>query len=158
MDRRFLYALLMVGGFILYRVLGQRLRLHRVKRAWAAGNAALKEGRPEQAEAAFRRCVALMPIWKLGRTMLAVSLVQQNRLDEAEEQFRFVADLEPRQADGHLSLALFYAIHRQQDSAKAIASLRTAIACDPAIEAKLAADPRLSGLYARLQAEDATAN
>ena len=146
MSSNLMFGIAVLVSLVLYQIAARQVRLLRLKRAWTRGHEALKATQLEVAEQEFRRCVRLMPMWKAGRSLLGVVLAQLNRLDEAEEEFKMVASLEPRQPDGHLALAYFYATHRPERAEEAVLSLREAVQCDPALLSRLRNDPRLGSL------------
>ncbi|MFP4503013.1 MAG: hypothetical protein ACLFTT_18620 [Candidatus Hydrogenedentota bacterium] len=141
-----LVGVAILAGLVGLKMGGQYGRVWRLKRAWHTGNQALEANNLEEAERAFRRCVKVMPIWPAGHTMLGAVLAARGAIAEAEEQFRFASDLEPKNAQGHLGLLLFYATHRPDHPESAVAALEKAIALDPAAPARLRDDPRLHQL------------
>lgn len=135
----------------------RRWSLLRLTRAWKAGNEALERGDTAAAERAFRRCVKVMPMWPAGRTMLGVALARSGNLDAAEEQFRFAADLEPKNPEGYLGLIFFYALHAP-DKVHALAeAIRIAVGLDPALCERLRGDPRLARIQGEAQVAAALA-
>ena len=82
---------------------------YRARKAWNRGCQAFDTGDIPGAERQFRRCVKLVPVWTLTRRMLGRILARQGHFAEAEEQFRFAAQLEPRNGEGYLDLGLFLA-------------------------------------------------
>lgn len=118
----------------------------RARRLWERGIHAVNGGRWEEAERTFRKCVRLVPVWTGSRKMLAVALVKQNKLDEAEEQFRLASELEPRKPEGHLDLGFFLATLRPGRQEEAIDAFARAVEYDPEVRAVLREEHRLDAL------------
>lgn len=118
----------------------------RAKRLWERGIHAVNGQQWAEAERVFRKCVRLVPVWTGSRKMLAVALVKQNKLDEAEEQFRMASELEPRKPEGHLDLGFFLATLRPDRQEEAIDSFARAVEFDPEIRAVLQNEQRLDAL------------
>lgn len=118
----------------------------RAKRLWERGLHAINGQQWLEAERAFRKCVRLVPVWTGSRKMLAVALVRQNKLDEAEEQFRMASELEPRKPEGHLDLGFFLATLRPDRQDDAIDAFARAIEFDPEIRTILDDEDRLAQL------------
>lgn len=136
-----------IGIAVLVAIVGGRWfwgwwRMHRLQGWWNKGHAALQSNNLVAAEAAFRECTRLLPISSAGHRMLGGVLARRNKLQEAEEQLRFGAELEPRNPDGHMDLALFLALCVPNRFEEAAASFRTAIECAPQLREFLAKDPR----------------
>ncbi len=146
MSTNILAGVILLLSLVAYQVISRQVQFRRMKRAWERGHAALRAGRLDEAEAAFRKCVRILPAWANGRSMLAAVLTQQQRLDDAEEQWKMAADLEPKRPGGHLALALFYACHVPGKGPEASAALAKAIECDPNLRSQLVSDPRLARL------------
>jgi len=116
---------------------GPRRQLTRLT-TWATdAHAAFDRGDHATAEKLMRRCVDEEPLWIYGRFGLARILAAQQKFAEAEEQYRFAADLTPGEADAWVQLGLFYLtmpIARVEDASKA---LERACALDPDLRHKL---------------------
>jgi len=118
----------------------------RARRLWEQGIHAVNGQDWPAAEKVFRKCVRLVPIWTASRKLLAVALVKQNKLDEAEEQFRMASDLEPRKAEGHLDLGFFLATQRAERQEEAIDAFARAVEFDPQVREVLMKEHRLAPL------------
>lgn len=95
----------------------------------AQARAAAERGDPAEAEAACRRAIALEPGRPMGFAMLALALVDQDRLDEAAEaaaQARFRGRLDRNVLNLGAGIAL-----RRGRPEEALALSRTALAVDP---------------------------
>lgn len=125
-----------------------RLRMARMRQAWEAALFALKDNNLEEAEQRFNQCVRLMPMWTPARFMLGGVLAKRERFAEAEAQLKMGADLEPRSADGHVQLGMFYLVCQPARADDAIASLEQAVACNPALRERFAKEPQLAPLRA----------
>lgn len=123
-----------------------RMRMTRMKKSWESALLALKDNNLEAAEGHFTRCVRLMPMWTPARFMLGGVLAKRGRFVEAEAQLKMGADLEPRSADGHVQLGMFYLVCQPERADDAIASLEQAVACDPALRERFAKEPQLAPL------------
>jgi Flp pilus assembly protein TadD len=118
----------------------------RARRWWERGVHALNGDDWAKAEQAFRKCVRLVPIWTGARKMLGVALVRQQKLDEAEEQFRMASALEPRKPEGHLDLGFFLATQRPERQEEAVDAFAQALEFDPAVRDVLLTEARLDFL------------
>ena len=112
-------------------------RGYRMRRAWKRSVEALEAGDTAAAEKALRSCVKQSPSSVPPRRLLARTLVAQRQFDEAEKHLRLVAQFEPRNADGHLELAMFLANCPPVRPEEAIGSLSTAIEYAPRLRADL---------------------
>ena len=121
-------------------------RGRRFQRCWSKGWEALKANDLVGAEAAFRICVRLAPTASLVHRALGGVLVQRGKLGEAEERLRFGADLEPRNAAGHLDLGFYYALCVPDRVDDAINSFANAIEYKPELRAILTQEARLETL------------
>jgi Tfp pilus assembly protein PilF len=118
----------------------------RARRLWQQGMHAINGQDWPVAETSFRKCVRLVPIWTASRKMLAVALVKQNKLDEAEEQLRMASELEPRKPEGHLDLGFFLATQRPDRQEDAITAFARAVEHDPQVRDVLTMEKRLAFL------------
>ena len=118
----------------------------RAKRLWERGIHAVNGQEWAEAERVFRKCIRLVPVWTGSRKMLAVALLKQNKLDEAEEQFRMTSDLEPRKPEGHLDLGFFLATLRPNRQDEAIDAFARAVEFDPNVRTTLLNEHRLAAL------------
>lgn len=118
----------------------------RAKRLWEQGIHAVNGQEWAKAETIFRKCARLVPVWTGSRKMLAVALLKQGKLDEAEEQFRMASELEPRRPEGHLDLGFFLATLRPGRQEDAIDAFARAIEFDPDVRTVLRDEQRLASL------------
>ncbi len=118
----------------------------RMKRLWQRAGAALQAGNFEDAEATLRQCVDSAPLALPVRTALANVLMRLGRMEEAETQFKAVASLQPRQAEGHLQLGYFYVTQLPGREAEAIAAFAAALEHAPQLRTHYQNDPRLDPL------------
>ena len=109
MSRDTVFILAVAAVYIGIMLAWKRYRMHRLKHWWTAGSEALASGHADAAVAAFRKCVAIWPAAPNFHEALGTALSHAGRLDEAEQELRLAADLEPGRAQSHLNLALFYA-------------------------------------------------
>jgi len=116
--------------------------VHRTRTAWEEAQAQLARGNFGDAEVALARCVKLMPLWLQPRMLYGAVLARQGKLDLAEEQLKFAAELQPREADGHIELGIFYvtAAQRIEDG---IAAFRNALNCGEGVRHRIETEPRL---------------
>ncbi|MBC7603143.1 MAG: tetratricopeptide repeat protein, partial [Ramlibacter sp.] len=99
-------------------------------REWfTKANAARREGRTVDAEAAYRAAIELVPNAGRFHSNLGVLLRASGRLPEAEAQYRLAIEGEPTYAEAHANLGnLLRAANRAEESE---ASYRAAIAARP---------------------------
>ena len=131
--------------------------LHRTRVAWSAAQDYMSRGDFEEAEVALAKCVKLMPLWIQPRMLYGSVLSRLNKLEQAEEHLKLAAELQPKEADGYIELAIFYitVAERTEDGVEA---LRQALAKDPQARHRIDTEPRLrdfrdSDGYAQLGAE-----
>jgi Flp pilus assembly protein TadD len=130
--------------------------VRRTRQAWNDAQAHMTRGDLDEAEEALARCVKLMPLWLQPRLLYGAVLAQQGKLESAEEHLKMVAELQPKEADGHIELGIFYvtAAQRMEDG---VTAFRTALACGEEARRRIDAEPRLrdfreSDAYAQLEA------
>ena len=111
-----------------------------------SGAEAIKNQDSAGAESSFRQCVRLAPTSATVRLALGSVLAQRQKYNEAEEQLRLAAQLEPRKPLGHLELGFFFALSVPGRAADAVASFAEALKCAPNLRERLAQDPRLAEL------------
>lgn len=140
------YGLAILAGILLCRWAAGYWRGWRLHRSWNRGHAAVEAGDLVAAEVAFRECVRLAPIYAPIRRILGRVLARRRKLDEAEEHFRMGAELEPRNAAGHLDLGVFLAMSGPDRADEAIDAFATAVECDPNLRKTLREEPRLGRL------------
>ncbi len=137
-------AMGIVLGIILLRWVWPKVwTRRRLMHFWTLGQQALEQNDLDGAEAAFRRCVKLVPSFSGGRRILGRVLAQQEKLQEAELQLRFGADLEPRNAIGHLDLGFFLAVFDKGRDEEAVEVFSKALEFGPEFRGMLTEDPRL---------------
>jgi predicted Zn-dependent protease len=140
-----------VGILFLVGIVGMQLAFRYLKQArmrkwWVRAEEACRVGDFPEAEVALQKCVSLMPLWVPPRSLLGVVLAKQNKLDGAEEQLKMVAELQPKEAQGFVELAAFYALFRPEQKSDGLGALEKALAIDPTLREKLAKDERVSAL------------
>ncbi len=121
----------------------QAMRFHK---AWAKAQGALAVNDLAAAEEAVRACTAIAPVSGQLRRVYGSILARSGKLAEAEEQLRFGADLEPRNAAGHLDLGYFLVACYPDRIEAAVDALSRALECSPELRATLADAPELHGL------------
>lgn len=94
------------------------------------GQKALREGRVEEAYAAFQSRLVQMPQDVDARVSAGFAALRLDRLREAEVHFREAIQRAPRYADAHFGLGL--ALERQGHDEEAKAALKAAKGLDPA--------------------------
>ena len=119
---------------------------HRFRSWWDKGQQAIAVGNMVAAEAAFRECVRLMPIFSTVHRALGGVLARRGKYKEAEERLRFGAELEPRNPAGFIDLGLFLALCAPERTEDAINAFATAVAHAPNLKKSLAEEPRLERL------------
>ncbi|MBI5092143.1 MAG: tetratricopeptide repeat protein [Candidatus Hydrogenedentes bacterium] len=136
-----LAVVLMAGGLAAKWSTGYRAR-----KAWRLGCEAFEAEDLSGAERQFRRCVKLVPIWTVTRRMLGRALARQGRFGEAEEQFRFAAQLEPRNGEGYLDLGFFLASCPPNRPDEALEMFSKALEYTPSLREALAGAEQLGPL------------
>lgn len=134
-------------GIVLLQWGSRYWKLTRLKRSWAMGQEALTRGDLEAAEAAIQTCVRLAPVSAGLQRVLGNVLARRGKLDEAEKRLRLGADLEPRNAAGHLDLGFFFALCFPDRHREAIDAFTAAVACDGRLRKTLLEHPRLQLLH-----------
>ena len=81
------------------------------------GDTYVREGRYDQAEAMYRRCLQIAPHYATERFFLAVALLMQGRLEEALSEAELETPVEGRYAARAL---IFHAMRRRADSDAAL--------------------------------------
>ena len=140
-------GILMLLGLVGMQLVFRYIKQARMKKWWGCAEGACRAGDFPEAERALRKCVSLMPLWVPARSLLGVVQAKQNKLSEAEEQLKMVAELQPKEAEGFVELAAFYALFLPEQKADAIDALEKAVACDPDLREKLGDDVRLRALF-----------
>lgn len=130
--------------------------LHRTRVAWSEAQDHMTRGDFEEAEMALAKCVKLMPLWIQPRMLYGSVLSRLNKLEQAEEHLKLAAELQPKEADGYIELAIFYitVAERTEDG---IEALRHALEKDPQARHRIDTEPRLRDFrdtdgYAQLDA------
>jgi len=132
-------AIALIGvGLIVWRFADVYTRRRRVQALWERGVKAYETRNLEEAYTLFARTVKLVPTAAVFRRMLGRTLMDLERLEEAEQHLRLAADLEPRNPDGHLDLAFFLASRAPDRPDEAIDSLTRAVECSPEVRRALA--------------------
>jgi tetratricopeptide (TPR) repeat protein len=120
---------------------------YRARKAVERGMIALEQGDFPEAEQALKRCVKLAPIYAPARRVLGRCLAAQQKYTEAEEQIRFASDLEPRNSEGHLELAVFLSRCPPQRFGEALDALEKAVEIQPELAKQLLAISMLEDLH-----------
>lgn len=141
-----LMGLLVVGGLIALQGLMRLLTSLRLKRQWADAQQALENRDFPRAEAALRRCIALMPLWMPPRVFLGMVCARQGNLQEGETHIKMAIEFHPRQPEGYLQLGYFYALFCPDRPADALTALAKALDLDPKLRDTLIEEPRLAAL------------
>ncbi len=137
-----LLGLLILGACIAF----MWSRGYRMRRTWKRGIDALEAGDLAVAEKSLQSCVKQSPSFVPARRLLGRTLVALQRFDEAEAQLRLASQFEPRNAEGHLELAMFLANCPPVRPDEAVKSLSTALEFAPAIRATLGHRPEFARL------------
>lgn len=150
---------LLVGLLILAGLVGLQLGMRhftqvRLQRAWNHSQEAIQAGDLDIAASHLEKCVRLAPLWLPGRRQLANVQTRRGRFEAAEAQLKMSADLQPKQAPGHLELGLFYALHMPDRTDEALTAIERGIACDPQFRSAIATNPAVQRLrdHPRFQA------
>jgi len=123
-----------------------RYHMRRTHMAWETGIRAYESGELEAAAEAFGRCVKFAPIWVVARRMLGRTLMHMERTEEAEEQYRFATQLEPRNGESYLDYACFLATLDAARHDEALDMLELGVEYAPDAREKLHAIPSLAPL------------
>lgn len=155
---------LFIGVLILFGLVGLQAgsrywTVSRTKKAWEAAQEALRRDDLETAEREIGDCIKRMPLWLQPRFLLGALLAEQGKLEAAEEHLQMALALQPRDAEGHIELGIFYvtAAGRPDDG---LAAFEQALAHDEKAWRRLETDPRLASFreteaYASLTAQAA---
>lgn len=146
MWQEILVPVAVVVALVLFQVGLRYIRLWRVKRWWHRASQSMEAGDLAKASQALHRCVKLMPLWVPARILLASVQASQGNTDDAEKELKLAAQLEPKSAEGHAQLALFYATYRPERDEDARESLRLALKFDPNLRERIRTDPRLKAI------------
>ncbi|HPO15233.1 MAG TPA: tetratricopeptide repeat protein [Candidatus Hydrogenedentes bacterium] len=154
---------LIVGVGVMLALIGlqfgaRHIQFLRANRLWARANECIQGDNFDEAEKILRKCVKLMPLLLPARIGLGSVLARLGRLTEAEEQFKAVVTLEPRQPEGYLHLGFFYVTQFQDRDADAVASLCKAVEYNAELREKIWNDPRLLRLRGNAQFMECFAN
>jgi len=133
-------------GLVAFQWMAQILRRRRFLRSFAEGHAAVQRQDWDAAEEAFRRCARVLPTAATVHRVLGTVLAHRGKLKDAEDHLRLGASLEPRNAGGHIDLALFLAYQTPGRTGDAQAALKAAVECAPELPEKLRGDPRFDKL------------
>lgn len=132
-----------LAGLVALRGGMNRWTMHRVRRAWEGACADLDARAYADAESKLATCVRLLPTWIPARFTLGAVLAAQGKLAEAEAQLKLARDLEPREPDGYIELAIYY-LTAAKRPAEGVATLREAIALAPETVQRIRLDPRFA--------------
>ncbi|MBM3290835.1 MAG: hypothetical protein FJY92_11855 [Candidatus Hydrogenedentes bacterium] len=126
----------------------------RVRAAWTRGMAAYEQRDFDAVREAFGFVVKKNPGWASARRMLARGLAGLGNHAEAERELRLAAQLEPRNAEGHLDLAVFLASLERARHEEAVSCIETALSVAPDMRAAVATLPQLRSLHAHPRFRD----
>ncbi len=127
--------------------LGWRLvKQSRLRGQWNLGRGALECGDLEKAAGAYRKCVAMAPLWAAARTLLAGTLARLGRMEEAEREARMAADLHPRELESWRGLCQFYMLFMPDRADGAREALERMRELDPGAAADFLREPRMAPL------------
>lgn len=151
-----IFGVLLLFGLVGIQAGMRYWTVHRTRRSWHLAQEHMSRGDFGEAEQALARCIKLMPLWTQARMLYGAVLAQQGKLDDAEENLRMAAELEPKQADGHIELGIFYVTAAGRID-EGLAAFRQALACDERARYRIDTEPRLrdfreSDAYAQLEA------
>lgn len=118
----------------------------RLTRAWETGMRAFQAGDLESAQTAFGRCVKWAPIWVLGRRMFGRTLAALDRHNEAEEQFNFAVQLEPRNGESYIDFAAYLAARGPDRMDDAVEMLAKGLELAPNYADEIRTAPGLAAL------------
>lgn len=141
-----LVILFSIVGFQVWR---RRQLKRRLKDLWDVAQAAIKDGRMEEAERALRASLRLLPLLVVARRALGAVLAKQGRVEEAAKELNLAAELQPRKPEGYLDLALFYVQFQPERADEAVAALAKAVEFAPELRGEIAREPRFAPLRAR---------
>lgn len=136
----------------------RHIQFLRAKKLWNRANECIRAENFAEAEKILRKCVKLMPLLQPARIGLASILVRLGHLPEAEEQFKAVVMLEPRQPEGHLHLGYFYATQFKNRDNDAVAALCKSVEYNAELREKIWNDPRLLRLRGNPQFKECLAD
>jgi Tfp pilus assembly protein PilF len=136
-----LWALLIPVAFALF---AERLtRGRRARLRFQRGLEAYQRGDWPNAERDLKKVVRMVPSAALARRVYGRVLAQVGDTDQAEEHMRFATQLEPRNADGLLDLAIFLTAYRPKMRDEALALLEQVVELDPKLGPALPSIPSL---------------
>ena len=130
------------------------LQRRRIRAAWKRGMEAYERKDFDAVRTAFRYVVKKYPGWATARRMLARGLAGLGKHEEAEQELRFAAQLEPRNAEGHIDLAIFLASRTHERHDDAVACVETALEVAPSMRAAVATLPQLRVLHKHARFRD----
>ena len=103
---------------------------------------------------AFRYIVKKNPGWATARRMHARGLAGLGQHAEAEQELRLAAQLEPRNAEAHIDLAIFLASLARERHDEAVACIETALNVAPDMRPSVATLPQLRALHSHRRFRD----
>lgn len=125
-----------------------------IRAAWKRGMDAYERKDFDEVRAAFHYVVKKHPGWAVARRMLARGLAGLGKHEEAEQELRFAAQLEPRNAEGYIDLAIFLAARSHERHDEAVACVETALDVAPDMRAAVATLPQLRALHTHARFRD----
>ena len=117
-----------------------------LRKTWARGMAAYERGDTAELLKAFGYVVKKQPGWADARRMYARALTATGAVDQAEKELGFAMQLEPRNPDARVDLAIFLANIAPQREDEAIALLEEAVELKPELRMALATLQQFAGL------------
>lgn len=137
-----------LGMFICACILAAYVLQRRwIRNAWKRGMEAYERKDFGEARTAFGYVVKKHPGWAMARRMFARGLAGLGQHAEAEQELRLAAQLEPRNAEGHIDLAIFLASLPRECHDEALACIETALDVAPNMRTALATLPQLRILH-----------
>jgi tetratricopeptide (TPR) repeat protein len=131
-------------------------RGYRMRRAWRKSIEALEAGDMATAVKWLQSCVRQSPSFVPARRLLGRTLVALRRFDEAEKHLRLAAQFEPRNAEGHLELAMFLANCPPLRLDEAVEHLAKAFEFAPKLRTEAGQMPQLASLRQHGRFQDLT--
>jgi tetratricopeptide (TPR) repeat protein len=138
---------LLGAGFCAGIIIAFYVQRRWIRGAWEKGMAAYERNDFAEVRKAFLYVVKKHPGWATARRMLARGLVGLGKHAEAEQELRMAAQLEPRNAEGHIDLAIFLASLSHERHEEAVACIETALDVAPDMRTAVATLPQLRSLH-----------
>jgi tetratricopeptide (TPR) repeat protein len=138
-----LIGIITLGSLVALQA-GLRHRTQRkLAKAWKRAQVELARNNYGEAELQLAECIRLVPLWVPARFLLGAVLVNQGKLEPAEDQLKMAQALQPRDATGFVELGIFYVTAANRID-EGIANFREALRLEPETLRTLQSDPRLA--------------